>query len=145
LIYEFRLTVPANTPKTAPKRLELRLTAGVITWLQWFWPPGTHQLGHARVLHHGRQLWPDAVSDDLTDDGHAPAMQEHYRLTRPYRLLLEAWNEDDTYQHTFTLRFNLLPEEVMPVTHETFKPFLQALRRLAELLEAMFRPRRRRS
>jgi len=133
MVYEFRLSVPANTRRTAPKTRRLKVTGGVITWLQWFWPPGTHQLAHAIVEHRGRQIFPDNLSDDLTDNGQGPATDVYYVVRRPYELVLKAWNDDDTYSHTFTLRFNLLPRAVAEAQKDTarfMREFVNIVREL---------------
>jgi len=135
MIFEVRLTVPAGTAKSAPSRLEITVTRGVITRFGWFWPPGTEQLGHAVIRYQGRQLIPQNPDEDMTDDGLGPVFDTYLPLrSRPYRLTLEAWNDDDTYPHTVTVRFALVAEEDLPLHGRLARRIARALSLIAEVM-----------
>jgi len=131
LIYEFTLTVPADTKKESPVTKRLKLTAGVITRMSWFWPIGTHQLGHLQVYEGKYQLWPSNPDGDLTGDGESYTFDEYHVLKKPYVLMMKAWNDDDTYEHTVTLRFNIIRKPP--------EPYLRRLSHEARMLHKLWR------
>ena len=108
MIHEFRLAVAANKTKASPVTLELLLTSGIITMVNVFWPPGSQQLGHLIVRQGAFQVWPSRLGSDLTGDGELVVYPEWFRLRKPARLEMVAWNDDTRFAHTVTLRFNLI-------------------------------------
>lgn len=108
MLYEFDLTIPANTLPSAPLKLDVVLDAGVITGVQVQIPNGCVGLTHARVYDGNHQLWPSNPDNDFKGSGHVLDWRESYPLERePFSLTLVGWNNDDTYQHTITFRFEL--------------------------------------
>jgi len=132
MIYEFSDTVPANTSKANRRKTVMKLTKGVITQVSWYWPPGTQRLGHATVERGINQIWPTNPEGTMTSDGELISFEEYYELkSKPYILNLYTWNEEDTYSHTFVLRFNLIRYEELPLRQGVAKIF----ERLFKLLE----------
>lgn len=110
MIHEFRLAVAASTTKDSPKTKEMLLTTGIVTMVNVFWPPGSQQLGHLIVRQGAFQVWPSRLGSDLTGNGDPITFPEWFKLRKPSRLEMVAWNDDTDNAHTVTLRFNLIRE-----------------------------------
>ena len=110
MFYEYRLTIPANTPATAPTELEVELEHGRIVGVELQFPRGCVGLVHVQVRREHHQLWPSNPDGDIAgEDARISWQEDHYFTEQPYTLTLRGWNEDDSFAHTVTFRFNLLP------------------------------------
>ena len=114
MLYEFKLTIPSNTPKSSPLRERVELTRGVIHKVELEFPPGCLGLVHVIIRHFEHQIFPTNRDGDFASDNHVISFPEYYELAYPpYVLTLEGWNEDDTYSHTVTVRIGVLPDWVV--------------------------------
>jgi len=133
--FEFDAETPANTTETSPVKTKMKLTAGVIHYVEFMFPAGCVGLAHARVKHFGAPLWPRNIDGNLKGDNLVIRFSEVYEL-KPGNNTLElyTWNEDDTYSHTVTCRIGLLrKEELFPEIN------------LADMIRMFFRLFKRRS
>lgn len=110
MFYEFDLTIPRNTPATAPVELEVTLDTGRIVAAEVQFRRGCFYLVHVAVRRERHQLHPTNTDGFITAEDARIAFQEDLNFTEPpYTLTLVGYNEDDSYDHTITFRFNLLP------------------------------------
>lgn len=110
MFYDFAITIPANTAKSSPVEQELNLTYGIVHRIEVHFPAYCAGLAHLIVKRFEQQLWPTNPDGSFASDNYTIAFSEHYSLeTSPYTLKVEAWNEDDTWPHTITLRIGILP------------------------------------
>lgn len=110
--YVFRLTIPANTAKADAESLTCQLTYGTIGRVAVAFPPGPKGLAHLVIYRYEHQLWPTNPEESFAWDNYTIEFDEEFALTeRPYTLSIRGWNEDDTYEHTVTVRFQLLWKE----------------------------------
>ncbi len=111
MFYSFDLSVPPNTPSSAPVLLLARLTLGTIHRVEVMFPPGPLGLLHVRIFRGLTQLWPSNAPGDLAADDVTIAWAEDYEITdEPTTLRIYAWNDDDFFSHTATIRFALIPQ-----------------------------------
>jgi hypothetical protein len=110
MMYEFRLTVPANTTAANPLVLPVNLAPGRIVAMAVQFPALCSGFAHAQILESLYVHWPSNPDADICADAAIIAWQESYDLdpTAP-RLRLVGWNLDDTWPHTITFRINVLP------------------------------------
>jgi len=112
-IYTAVLTIPANTPKDDPRKTQVELKRAVLTEISIRIPAGHHALTGIRILYGDLQLFPEEVGTWLQGDDEVIDWQEYFELPDdPTRLRIEGYNEDDTYEHSFYLRFATLPKRV---------------------------------
>jgi hypothetical protein len=112
VIYVFAITIPANTPESAPVIQTLKLTRGKITQMQVHFPSGHLGLTHIGITRGLYQLYPSNAEARFSSSGETIPWDEDLPLdTPPYQLEAIAWNEDDTYLHTITVRVRLAPLE----------------------------------
>jgi len=110
MFYEYDLTIPANTPATALSELEAVLDVGRIVGVEVQFPRGCVGLVHVAVRRELHQLWPTNPDGFIAGENANIKWSEDLDLLEaPYTLTLVGYNEDDSFPHTVTFRFNLLP------------------------------------
>jgi hypothetical protein len=129
--YDFTLTIPPNTPEDNPLRLTCPLNYGIINKLSVEFPPGCYRLAHIRIFDKLHQVWPTNIDSSIVGDTFPVEFEEYYPVIEvPYELKIEAWNDDDTYQHSIVVRIGLLSEKVLgkielrPTTEEELRTLL---------------------
>jgi hypothetical protein len=120
MFYDFPLSIPANTPESSPEELEAKLTYGVITHVEVEFPLNTGGLARGRIFHEAHQVWPTNPDSWFRSDGRAIVWNERYELFEaPYTLVIQGYNEDDTFSHELIFRFEVLPPEAVTPPSET--------------------------
>jgi hypothetical protein len=109
VFYVFPLTIPVNTPETAKQKTTLKLTVGKITRVMLEFPAGHVGLTHLHINRGLYQLWPANPDASFKSSNETIIWQEDYDLESPAEFEAYAWNEDDTYEHTITVRLELTP------------------------------------
>jgi len=114
MLFTADVTVPKSTTETAPVTQILPIAHGIITWVSVLFPPGCARLAHCVILHHEHQIAPSTEDMDLSGDTFPIVWEEYYESYQPpYELKIKAWNEDDTYPHTITIRVAVLPRKAI--------------------------------
>ncbi|MCL5026639.1 MAG: hypothetical protein M1531_09145 [Chloroflexi bacterium] len=113
MFYSLPLTIPANTTEADAQEVDLKLAPGVIHRVGLTFPAGCVGLAHARILRSGHQLWPTNPDQDFALDDTQVEWDDYFELNEdPFSVLIQAWNQDDTYAHTITVRIGVVPIEV---------------------------------
>lgn len=108
MLFQVKLTIPANTPINNPVRETITMLPGVISAVKVGFPPGCTALAHIRILHKEVQIVPLPSGQWLAWDNFIYEWSEHYQLEEtPYSLILEGYNNDYLYSHTITCAFVL--------------------------------------
>jgi len=111
MLYSRSMTVAANTPEANAAEQTIDLSHGVTTRVIFRPRPGHASLLHVRVFHRRHQIFPDNADDDLHGDTFPVEWEEWYEMfEKPFTLTILAWNDDDTYPHTFDIAFAVLPK-----------------------------------
>lgn len=110
MFFEYDLTIPANTAATAPTELLVPLSAGRLAAVAVQFPRGCVGLVYTVAHRSEHQLWPTNPDGSIRGEGATISWAEDLVLEDdPYILRLRGWNLDDSYAHTLTWRFNVLP------------------------------------
>ncbi len=115
--YRASLTIPKSTPKGSPTTQEVALVRGTITRIRIRIPAGHHGLAHIRILRFGGHFYPTTRGTYYQGDDEVIVIDDRYSLeAEPLVLVLEGYNDDDTYAHTFELSVTLQAPvpEIMP-------------------------------
>ncbi len=129
--YEFSLAVPPQTSEREPVRQECAITHGVISQVRIMYAPEGNGVLHSRVLRGGFQLYP--LSPEATILVANPPLEwdEHEEIyDAPFSLILEGWNDDDTFAHTVYLSITLLPQDVVEGGKEDLSFLSKLLRKV---------------
>jgi len=112
MFYVMPLLIPANTDITAPVEEELTLTYGVIQRVEIEFPPGCAGLAHVKISYHEFDLYPSNPGHYFSGDGFTVAFDDSFPVTEvPHAVKIIGYNEDDTFDHTVTVRISVrLPE-----------------------------------
>lgn len=111
MLHSKHVTVPKNTLETQPVRHQFLINRGTIIRAYIHFPWGCAGLVKLRVLHEGHPFLPVEADahirgDDFTFD--LPIMYEIRNM--PELITIEAWNEDDTYDHTVDVLLLTVPK-----------------------------------
>ena len=109
MLYVFPLTIPANTPETAKQKTTLKLTAGKVTRMMVEFPAGHVGLTHLHINRGLYQIAPANPDASFKSSNETIKWVEDIDLAAPAQFEAYAWNEDDTYDHTITVRIELEP------------------------------------
>jgi len=110
--YSLILTIPANTPLTAPVATRARVPRGVITEIRLDFPSGCAGFAYVRLFALDKQIYPSNLGAYYRGDGIVYLISDHYPLTEYVQeVRLEGYNLDDTYPHTVTLGLTVAPTE----------------------------------
>jgi hypothetical protein len=113
MFYGGIVNVPKNTLSTAPVEVVFPISYGVIRQVIYVPRPGTAGLCHSKVYYHNQQIFPLDPDQDLHGDSVALVWPEWIEcFSKPYELVVRAWNDDDTYPHAFDLWISELPKWV---------------------------------
>jgi len=111
MFYSRSITVPPNTAEVNAVEQTIDLSHGVITRVIFRPRPGHASLLHVRVFHRRHQIFPENADDDLHGDADPVEWPEWYEMFEsPFTLTIFAWNDDDTYSHTFDIAFAVIPK-----------------------------------
>jgi len=105
MIYVFPLLIPHSTPATAPQITVCQLSAGTLIRMALQFPGGLIGLAHVGLNVGLHQLYPTNPEGSFASSSETVEWEEEYELSEPpYQLVARAWNDDDTYDHTITVR-----------------------------------------
>jgi len=108
VFYVFPITIPAGTLESAKTKTTLKLTAGRITRVHLEFPAGHMGLTHIHINVGLHQLYPTNPDADFSSSNETISFVEDLLLDRPpFEVQAHAWNLDDTYEHTITVRLEL--------------------------------------
>lgn len=116
MIFSTDITISASTTKDAPKEVMLGINKGVITKFMVRPRPGHAALAHCVIRFHENIIAPSVENTDLHGDADPIDWEDHVEVLQPpFELKLQGWNDDDTYEHTFTIFVVVLPKSVLLV------------------------------
>lgn len=108
--YTFPIEIPANTTESSPVRVSTPLNKGQLRKCSVYFPWGCAGLAHVRILHYEHQLYPTNPDEWLTGNEIFIEFECAYDIEQGFtEFKVEAWNEDDFYQHTPIVSFVVLP------------------------------------
>lgn len=105
MFYSFDLTIPASTTEAAAVTQRALLPPGTVRQVDVMIPRGHAGLSHVKVMRGANQVWPTNPDGNFNGDDVVITWPEDYDLDdAPFFFVLRAWNEDDTFAHTVTVR-----------------------------------------
>jgi len=128
MIYSTNIEIPSNTVQGDPIEQQLDLCYGIIRQIDIGFPAGCCGLVGIKLKRALHSLFPVGEQNWFTGDDVNISFDEQYMLLyEPFHLSIEAYNLDDTYNHTIVFRVGIeLPGITAKITN------------LQELSEAVF-------
>lgn len=115
---EFKLTVPANTAAASPVSTRMRLSSGVLHFVELVFPPGCKHMVHVRIERGGKTLFPRTRANSIVGDTFPIRWFDWIEL-KPgdNELTFLGWSPDTQRQHQLVCRLAWLRrEELAPET-----------------------------
>jgi len=111
--YVVDITAPANTPADAPVTKEIEIEEGTIAKVMILIPAGHHCLAGLQIFYGIDQFFPKRTGEWLRGEDESLTFEEYWEPPeKPYKITLKAMNEDEVWEHTFYVRFVVLPREL---------------------------------
>ena len=112
MFFEYDITVTKLTTEATAEETRLPLSKGIINFINVQFPIGCAGLVHCRLEHHTFPHFPSNPSGNFKSDGFIIPVQGPIKfLSEPHEVNVVAWNEDDSLDHTITLRFDITESE----------------------------------
>lgn len=113
MVYAKSITTPKNTASASPLETTLKITKGLIYFLEVFFPPGSSGLLHIKIMDGNYQLLPSTTNETLFGDNSQVKYDDLYiKDSEPFSLKIVTYNLDDTYDHMLQVRVGLVSKEV---------------------------------
>ncbi|MFQ6052675.1 MAG: hypothetical protein ACE5OO_00390 [Candidatus Bathyarchaeia archaeon] len=113
MVYEFLVTVPANTPADSPVEEEALVHPGVVTHVEVEMAAGCHRMVKCAVYEGTYKMWPRNPEGAMATDAHVIAFNEYIELKRGHNLLkIKCWSPGTTYSHDVTVRIVVMPKHI---------------------------------
>lgn len=112
MFYSQDIVVPANTLKASYQSDTIKLTKGVVTRIAVFFPWGCAGLVYAQVIRKTWQVFPLSRGQWMSGNDRIIDFETSIDLfSEPYDLIVRTYNEDDTYNHTINVAFEMIKGE----------------------------------
>ena len=110
MFYAWNITLPKGKDTTAKTKRVLYLEKGTITRFELTFPMGCCGLVYVHVNDALYQVYPKDASYQFTGNGQTIVSSDEFEIKEePYQLNFYGWNEDEKYDHTVTVRIQLVP------------------------------------
>ena len=131
MLFEYPLTVTADTKEAAPVTLDCLLSAGTVIGVSVQFPAGCAGMVYVSLWRHDHQVWPVNLDEAISGDNTVVSFPVSYDLDdEPFAFTVRGWSPGTTYDHKVTFRFALLSlEETRDI-----RGLPGLIRRLANLL-----------
>lgn len=112
MLFEYELTVPADTAEASPVTLEALLCAGTVTRVDVQFPAGCAGMVNVAIWRHDHQVWPINLDGAIAGEDAIISWPVSYDLEdEPFAFTIKGWSPGTTYDHLITVRFALLSLE----------------------------------
>ena len=112
--YTADITVPKNTTEKNPVVHTIVCGPGILhEWVRWF-PEGGWGYVRFNVWQGGHQFLPSTETQSYRGNNSTIRKKVYFPLPRAENTIkIKAWNIDDTYDHTISLEFSVLQEDIL--------------------------------
>ncbi len=131
MFYDFAILVPAATAEADLIKYTLKLTYGIITHVYVEFPAGCRGYVYCTIDWEGHQLYPTNPDGAFNTEDYIIPIEDRFPLViQPYQLYAKVWAPETTYDHTVTVRIEILepdllyPEAKLPASLEKVITFL---------------------
>ena len=108
--YAPTITAQPNTARESAEELEIYLSRGTLVRGEVYFPRRSQGQLHVCICAGLHQIWPASPDEDIRGEDGAVLFESGYEVADyPYRYLIRAWNDDDTFDHSAIVRFTLVP------------------------------------
>jgi len=110
MFYAWNFTLLANKTEALKTKRVLKLGKGTITRCEVIFPVGCANLVFVHLNEALHQVYPKDTDYKFIGDGVTITCTDEYEIDEePYTLDFHGWNTDELYDHTITVRIQLVP------------------------------------
>ena len=110
MFYAWNFTLAANKAEAAKTKHALHLEKGTVTRCEIVFPVGCSNLVFVHIDEALHQVYPKDPTYKFVGDGSVIGCTDEYEIKEePYTLQFHGWNTDEIYDHTITVRIQLVP------------------------------------
>jgi len=129
MLFVKELTVSANTSEKDPLSGEIEITRGVIKRIDVCFPFGCRNMVGVQLFWGDNPIFPRNPDVWVKGDGYCISAECFYFIYQePYKVKYKAHSEGTSYDHTITIRINILPVWAL-------YPFSDEMYRMAQMEE----------
>ena len=112
MLYAKQITVSKNTSSSAPEETQFKISKGVLYRIYLGFPAGCAGLVKFRMILDGHPILPVNADAYIRGDAITYEYPIFEEITEePMTITAQAWNEDDTYDHTIDLQILVVSRE----------------------------------
>lgn len=110
MFYAWNFQLAANKTEAAKTKHELYMEKGTVTKCEIVFPLGCANLVFVHIDDALYQVWPKDTTYKFIGNGSLIVCNDEYEIKEPpYTLQFYGWNTDEIYDHTITVRIQLVP------------------------------------
>ncbi len=124
MLYTVDLPVPKNTPISNPVRIDFNPTEKILEGGGILFDLNSAKLVGARILDRNSRVIPapNSYTTWITGDGEAVPFEANFPLSGPpFRINVECYNLDDTFDRTVQFRLNIVNFTMEDLTRELIR------------------------
>ncbi len=111
MYYAWNITLTADNTAATPEKSILLLEKGTIIRCETVFPSGCVGLVYCHIDHALHQVYPKNPDYQYSGNGEMIVASDEYDLKEePYQLEFYGWNTDEIYDHTITVRIQIVPK-----------------------------------
>ena len=110
MFYTWNFTLPCGKSAASKTKHVLDLEKGTVVRCEVMFPSGCCGLVYVHINRILHQVYPKNPDYQYRGNGETIIASDEFELKEePYQLEFYGWNTDDTYDHTITVRIQLVP------------------------------------
>ena len=117
MLHSKHITLTADKDQSEATLTQFKVNQGVIARVWVHFPPGCAGLVKLRIYHEGHPFLPVESDAHIQGDSYTYEYPIMFEIKQPPELItIEAWNEDEVYDHSIDVQFLIIPKEwILPV------------------------------
>lgn len=110
MFYAWNFKLLADKTEATRTKHELYMEKGTITRFEVVFPKGCANLVYVHINDALHQVYPKDPDHKFIGDGVVIAGSDEYEIKEePFTMQFYGWNTDDIYDHTITVRMQIVP------------------------------------
>ena len=110
MFYAWDITLTRDRAKATRQKTVLKVEKGTVTRFELVFPTGCCGLVYVHINQALHQVFPKNPDYQLTGNGATIVSTDEYEIKEPpLELEFYGWNTDEIYDHTITVRIQLVP------------------------------------
>ena len=110
MLHSKHITIPSGQTEAEPIWTRFKVNQGVFYRVWVVFPAGCAGLVKLRIFHEGHPILPVEADAYLRGDNYVFEIPLFFEIFgAPQLISIQAWNEDDVYEHTIDVMFLIIP------------------------------------